>query len=489
MEHYMYQDELFEKTLKRKVDEYKMYPSDKSWSNIQNRLNNSNKFNWKSIVAIIILISASISLSTHTEPGFINPFVTEIAVKNSGTDISSENKSVIYKRSTNQQLARSTANSAITIVPDAPVADAKTSSDLIITDQESIPLVKEIQPVTEKISTGTAAVPSLTIPHKVKHIQAVINNTSTDERIAQQKENETTLLQIVTQDIRVSDDFIPQTVFKPIAEGTATLIANSKEEVTVTNENNPVQQSDAQLNYEVKVPVFVKQKPTRMLLFYVAPSSSYRVLVSKNRYWFGNLPQNDVENVVNHKASLGTEVGAAIIVPITRKIRFKTGLQLNYTKYVVEAYTKTPELTSVQVNNTRIVRPSTLANRSGYRITEVANKTFQLALPVGIEVTMAGNSKTQWNIAGTIQPAYLMQATGYLITSDYKSYIKAPDLLSNMNLNTSFETFIRWNAGKFDLQAGPQLRYQLFSNTEKGYPIREHLVDYGFKIGIIKMLR
>jgi hypothetical protein len=36
---------------------------------------------------------------------------------------------------------------------------------------------------------------------------------------------------------------------------------------------------------------------------------------------------------------------------------------------------------------------------------------------------------------------------------------------------------------------GPQMRYQLLSSYKEDYPIREHLVDYGFKIGIQKTLK
>ena len=73
--------------------------------------------------------------------------------------------------------------------------------------------------------------------------------------------------------------------------------------------------------------------------------------------------------------------------------------------------------------------------------------------------------------------------------NDLKKYIKAPDLLSNLNLNTALETFLRWDINNVQFQAGPQLRYQLFSNVRGDYPIKEHLVDYGFRIGIVKTLR
>jgi len=51
------------------------------------------------------------------------------------------------------------------------------------------------------------------------------------------------------------------------------------------------------------------------------------------------------------------------------------------------------------------------------------------------------------------------------------------------------ELFVKTNIGMLDLQAGPQLRYQILSNTIGAYPVKEHLIDYGFKIGIVKKIQ
>ncbi|HMP86774.1 MAG TPA: hypothetical protein PKE63_05815, partial [Lacibacter sp.] len=149
-----------------------------------------------------------------------------------------------------------------------------------------------------------------------------------------------------------------------------------------------------------------------------------------------------------------------------------------------------PEVSTVTLTTfARMQRVSTLRNTEGGRLRQLANETFQLSVPVGLEYRLAGNRRFSWNLAGTLQPTYMVAATGYLVTNDYRNYIKAPDLLRRTNLNSALETFVRFNAGRFDIQAGPQLRYQLFSNSKGMYPIQEHLVDYGFKLGIIKTLK
>jgi hypothetical protein len=102
---------------------------------------------------------------------------------------------------------------------------------------------------------------------------------------------------------------------------------------------------------------------------------------------------------------------------------------------------------------------------------------------------LAGNRQFSFNLGAGLQPTYQLHATGLLVTGDLKHYIKAPDLLSRLNLNSNLETFFRWGSGDLQFQMGPQLRYQLFSNSKGKYPVQEHLVDYGLKFGIIKTLR
>ena len=221
----------------------------------------------------------------------------------------------------------------------------------------------------------------------------------------------------------------------------------------------------------------------------MTPAASYRVLVANNRFTFGNF-QRDPETAVAHRFSTGFEAGAAWLLPVTSRLSFKVGVQYNYTRYMLTASKYMPELTTITLNSyQRIQRSTNLRNTNGFFPEELANETSQLSVPIGLEYTAASSPKLSFVISGTAQPTYLLYGSGYMATADYKNYIKAPDLLRTVNLNTAFETFVRWNAGAFQMQLGPQLRYQLFSNAEGRYPIREHLVDYGFKIGLIKTLR
>ncbi|HLO37084.1 MAG TPA: hypothetical protein VK173_01200, partial [Lacibacter sp.] len=79
MERFMYQDESFERMLKDKADEYRMYPSQQSWENIQKRIRpKNNLFNFKSLgLSAALLLGFAISISDEQTPKETNSsFVT-----------------------------------------------------------------------------------------------------------------------------------------------------------------------------------------------------------------------------------------------------------------------------------------------------------------------------------------------------------------------------------------------------------------------------
>jgi hypothetical protein len=55
-----------------------------------------------------------------------------------------------------------------------------------------------------------------------------------------------------------------------------------------------------------------------------------------------------------------------------------------------------------------------------------------------------------------------------------------------MNINGNVATYITFKADKIKWQFGPTFSYQLLSTYQKKYPVKEHLIDYGIRIGISK---
>ena len=96
-----------------------------------------------------------------------------------------------------------------------------------------------------------------------------------------------------------------------------------------------------------------------------------------------------------------------------------------------------------------------------------------------------GDRKTSLGIAGTVQPTYILRDRAYLISTDYKNYAEIPWLVRRWNLSTSLETFAAYSTGNLKWKIGPQVRYQWLSSFQEKYPVKEHLFDFGLKLGVM----
>ena len=110
-----------------------------------------------------------------------------------------------------------------------------------------------------------------------------------------------------------------------------------------------------------------------------------------------------------------------------------------------------------------------------------------ISVPLGVDIKMIGNKKVSWYVAGSFQPTYILNNKSYLITNDLKNYVNNSDLFRKITMNTGLESFLRFERNNgVALQIGPQIRYQLNSSYTTKYPISEHLIEYGLKVGITK---
>jgi hypothetical protein len=235
---------------------------------------------------------------------------------------------------------------------------------------------------------------------------------------------------------------------------------------------------------------------------YVTPSISYRRLtgnVSNANYANMSVSGNfgypsDVNAAVVHKPSMGVELGSALIYPVNKTFRFKVGLQLNYDQYRIQAYSYVPEMASFGASNagyfsTPINEVSFYRNFNGYSRTWLKNEHFMISMPVGVEMNLAGReNRVQFGISSSIQPTYMLNDNAYLISTNLKNYAEATSLYRNWNINGAIGAYLSVNTGPVKWVVGPQFRYQMLSSYTDNYPIREHLVEYGFKIAIRRSL-
>ena len=117
------------------------------------------------------------------------------------------------------------------------------------------------------------------------------------------------------------------------------------------------------------------------------------------------------------------------------------------------------------------------------------NSSLQVSIPVGLEYRIAGNDDIQLNASASLQPLFVVVNKAYLLSTDKKNYITQASLSRKWNMSTNFGTYVSFNSNKFNWQLGPQVYYQLFSSYSSAYPLREHFINYGVRLGVSKLIR
>jgi hypothetical protein len=245
----------------------------------------------------------------------------------------------------------------------------------------------------------------------------------------------------------------------------------------------------------------------------LAPTINYRTLSggtlasSKSLGGSGSsIRAGDMQSWVNHSPAVGFEFGGNLLFRVTRNLTVKGGLQFNYSRYKMVAYTNSTPPTQ-QPASYRTLLGNDLYMDSIAAVAPTAqgptpnvvpniiqatlyNDYYQLSAPIGFELRVLGNERLQFNLGATIQPSYLLNTNSYVLTSDYTGYDKQPSVFRRWNLSGGVEAFVSYQMGPVRWQIGPEFRYQLFSTylNNGPYPITENLKGYGIKLGITKPL-
>ena len=435
MERNIHIDE-FEEFLKEKADQYKMYPSDKIWDNIHRSVHPRIKWTYLSLT-LLLLLGTAVFVDHHNLSGNNRLSFHNNNFKRSDLPIVQGSAlSPVYLTSDNSNnRAVQPAPAPATLLSRAshykgkPVVERGDNDDGDYTDDESL-----------EIAAGAKSLPSYNIARFTGPNAAGADNDNNDDE---------------------------KTIKKVLWGGEA----------------------------------FRKSKFKWQLFF--SPTVSYRKLtsgISEITEVFRGVPYSTVEestpvtNLVTHKPAIGAEAGANLVYKVSDNFSLRAGLQLNYSRYQLRAFPTKPEQTTLAV----ISKPegadsinviSTLQNFSGSGSSWLNNEYFQVSLPVGFEWGVLGNSTLKWNIAASAQPVYNFANNVYLLSTDFSRYGQDPSLIRKWNINAGVETYVSYNIGAFKWQAGPQLRYQLMSSYKNQYPVKEYLVDFGFKIGVTKTLR
>ena len=242
-----------------------------------------------------------------------------------------------------------------------------------------------------------------------------------------------------------------------------------------------------------------KHSPRFRWQLHFTPTVSYRSLkedqkfIAQARMNLSAAPlaaSTELSNVINHRPDLGMQLGLLGTYPLGKRLDFIAGLQFNVSKYDIKAFNYPTEVATIALVNAW-GGPTAVTTVTSFRSNGFMNKAswlrnyyYSLSAPVGLEWRILGKKQNHWGFSGTIQPTYMVGNRSYIISMDYQNYAEVPYLINKWNLNVGLETYAKFTVGKTDFRVGPQVRYQLFSSFKKGYPVSEHLYDFGVKLGI-----
>jgi hypothetical protein len=453
-ERFLYEEE-FEKQLKEKADQFKMYPSDKVWNEVHSSLHTRSR---RFVVGMTILIGGILILA--------------------GNELIFPSKNIVSK--TVSAKVNTPAKSASMVNPNGYAASdfANNPSDNA-GDQHSS---------DQNLNTTTAYVFHSGLSSE--------QESPTNELLETHAEHVQPVNQVST--IQPSD-------LKVSAKSSASLMVPELNEEQQTERENPtINMASSELVPERSAaqPSHIQNDKIRWQI-YVTPTLNTHYL---NGISYQTIAQSipsspimvvhfaNVNGFVDNTPMMGYNLGGNILYKISKNISLKAGLEFSFNRYYIKTYNSNPYQASATLNSyLGYIADSIGSSNSGVTIDknqqQYQNRYYQLSLPVGIEMKVAGKGKLQLHLGATLQPSYLLNTDAYVLSNDYSSYIKDAQAFRRWNLIAGTELYISYAIGKIRWEIGPQVRYQIFSTYKNSYPLQENMLNYGIRFGISKSIR
>lgn len=466
----------FERFVKQNADQYRMFPSDKIWKNIHTSLHTRRR--WYGIGLGLLL------LSTAT--------VTGVMLSSSGKKQQQANITIakpVKKQDQTPEIIIAKANPANNKTSFITPAD-KFERNVFLTDKDNN-IQEEI--MNESVQQSTPDYPQPVIASVIVTQPEFI---SKPPAVADIKK-------IIVKNIKPAENYTTSALLK---DNTAIPVSpendnNEKAEPLLSKETVSNKRDIYPLTIESVVNSYKHTRLWKKLSWqvYFTPTVSYRKLKENKAFLNAARPYtavpasnvSDINSVVTHKPDVGFQLGFTTGYPLSKKVRITGGLQFNVSKYDILAFTYPSEVVTIALSTsaggTNSVSTYTNYRNSGgsSHANWLRNLYVSASAPVGIEVKLAQNKKSYVGIAATVQPNYILSNRAYLLSTDYKNYAEVPSLVRLWNVNTGFEVFAGYSTGKLNWRVSPQVRYQTLSSFKEKYPVKEHLFDFGVKLGLM----
>jgi len=419
MEDNFYKDE-FEVFLQEQANNHKMFPSDNVWRNIHNSLHEDKT--WPALtIASFAILAAIIAVSVYFAPK-PNIFADQ-------------------RRQVKQQATTTTSP----LITSLSSNSHPTGAWHYTTPEKRTELQVPAKKLARTVATGEVTPVRLAGNNLISSVsyQATISEETFDNALQK------TLARFrnghVAEEGNMDQSAGLNSTFVKIED--QKLLPISAEEVEL-HENAAVDQSI------VKKAVKKKSLKNRFSYqVYITPSRSFRNLRENKLTAPGNNAPvainyiADVNNVVRHTPGTGLEAGIALGYDLGKKLKLTGGLQFNARQYIIEAYQAHAEVATIDLQGSNgiqtIRRHSQYRTSAGSTAVQLANRYYQVSVPVGLAYEVFGSDKVSLNVAASIQPTYLLTNNSYLISTNFKNYTESTGILRKWNINSNVEVFFR----------------------------------------------
>ncbi len=481
MDDNFYQDD-FELFLKEQADSHRMYPSDGIWRNIHKQIHGDKKWPALTIAALLLLV-ATIAISVHFSP---KPNIFDLSATTKILPAlqpdKTPNKNIYGLHNNDAPVAYSNEwkKTAIQKKRNDEMLVANPSAEYYnaaVADQEQTTSVSTIEVPLSKLPLSNGPI----VPSTSNSIAIIEENQLNADQVKPENEELNHVAAITHSHEGKSLPTVEFTSMKEVGVSKNTSISPS---LLVASKKKKQSLGKQRLSFQV----------------YLTPSSSFRRLKESKDDSKTNLDGPvalnlvaDVSQVVKNKPGNGLEAGFGLMYNISPRLKIKTGLQFNMRQYNLEAFKSSKEVATITLqrgsavdtlNSFAIYRTNT-----GYQETEIINRYYQVSIPVGVNWQVIGNDAVSLNVGASVQPTYQINQHAFVLSSDFKNYTQTEGMIRPWNVNSNLEAYLSFKVGNYHWQLGPQVRYQHLSTLIPQYSIKEHLWDYGLKLGVTKSLR
>jgi hypothetical protein len=449
-------DDEFERQLKEKSDQFKMYPSDKVWNEVYSSLHTRRR---RFVVGMTLLIGGILFLA-----GTQLIFPTKISnLKTGAAKVNNPAKPAVaaglHNFTSDNFSPAPPDNSEDNHGPDGKdMVSPFILPSIISTNRQNVSDALTVVQA-EKSQTGA----------HIKPVQA-----------AEMSQSIKTTAPIVEADINDLNENSLLAQTGPVIKPSSTDMAIEK------SVSQPAHVHNDRFSWEIYIaPTLNKHYLSGINYATAAPSIQNAPIMVVNIA--------NVNGFVDNTPVMGYALGGNILYRISKNISLKAGLEFSFNRYYIKAYNSNQPQSSATLNSyLGYIADSLVNSNSGYSLNKnsqhIQNRYYELSMPVGLEMKVAGSGRVQLHMGVNIQPSYLLNTDAYVLTDDYNNYTKDPQAFRRWNLNAGAEAFISYSVGKIRWELGPQVRYQIFSTYKNSYPLNENMLNYGIRVGISKTI-